>query len=200
MSDSNITKKALAQALKDLMNEKPFSKISVGNICALYNMNRKSFYYHFKDKYDLLNWIFYTEFVEILRDEKSADGWDVLERICTYFYENRPFYQKAFKIGGQDSFRDYLKEFIHIFLTAYFPQEEQTKDPEFFNELLDELLIIAIEKWLDHQDWEPEDFVRQFRHFLYYTSSRFVDLNAEDEEGADSGDSGLTTTIFERLK
>ena len=54
MPDSNITKKALAMAMKELMEQIPFSKISVSDICEKCGMNRKSFYYHFKDIYDLL--------------------------------------------------------------------------------------------------------------------------------------------------
>lgn len=50
MADSNITKRALATSLKELMLEQPFDKINVAQICARCNMNRKSFYYHFKDK------------------------------------------------------------------------------------------------------------------------------------------------------
>ena len=44
MADSNITKKALADALKELMDTKPFHKISVSDICERCQMNRKSFY------------------------------------------------------------------------------------------------------------------------------------------------------------
>ena len=51
MADSNITKRALATSLKELMVEQPFEKINVAQICERCNMNRKSFYYHFKDKY-----------------------------------------------------------------------------------------------------------------------------------------------------
>ena len=64
MADSNITKNALAVSMKKLMEKKPFSKISVGDICEDCGMNRKSFYYHFRDKYDLVNWIFYVDFIE----------------------------------------------------------------------------------------------------------------------------------------
>ena len=53
MADSNITKRALATSLKELMAEQPFDKINVAQICERCNMNRKSYYYHFKDKYDL---------------------------------------------------------------------------------------------------------------------------------------------------
>lgn len=49
MADSNITKRALAAALKELMEEKAFDKISVGDICEKCDMNRKSFYCHFRE-------------------------------------------------------------------------------------------------------------------------------------------------------
>ena len=58
MADSNITKRALAEALKELLKAEPFAQVSVGEICEKCHMNRKSFYYHFKDKYDLVNWIY----------------------------------------------------------------------------------------------------------------------------------------------
>ena len=75
MADSNITKNALAVSMKKLMEKKPFSKISVGDICEDCGMNRKSFYYHFKDKYDLVNWIFDTEITKIFSELAArADG------------------------------------------------------------------------------------------------------------------------------
>ena len=55
MADSSITKNALAMALKQLMKTQGFDKISVSEICKECGMNRKSFYYHFRDKYDLVN-------------------------------------------------------------------------------------------------------------------------------------------------
>ena len=74
MADSNITKRALASALKGLMEELPFDKINVAHICERCDMNRKSFYYHFRDKYDLVNWIFDTEFLTIaLRGGRRVD-------------------------------------------------------------------------------------------------------------------------------
>lgn len=48
MSDSNITKKALAEALKRLLNEYSFEKISVKLICEECGLNRKSFLLSFQ--------------------------------------------------------------------------------------------------------------------------------------------------------
>ena len=59
MSNSLITKKALAEALKLLMRKTPFSKLSIADICSTAGLSRRSFYRHFRDKYELLNWIYY---------------------------------------------------------------------------------------------------------------------------------------------
>ena len=81
MADSNITKKALADALKELMDTKPFHKISVSDICERCQMNRKSFYYHFKDKYDLMNWIYDTEFIGVAKNKNYQSGWELAEDV-----------------------------------------------------------------------------------------------------------------------
>lgn len=89
MADANITKRALAASLKELMAEQPFDKINVAQICQRCNMNRKSFYYHFKDKYDLVNWIFDTEFIELIKHENLSAGyterWEFIEKTAVIF-------------------------------------------------------------------------------------------------------------------
>lgn len=112
MPDSNITKKALAMAMKELMEQIPFSKISVSDICEKCGMNRKSFYYHFKDKYDLVNWILMWNFSGCpCRDYNLPNwSWRFLEDSCQYFYENQSFYRKALQIEGQNSFVEHFRE------------------------------------------------------------------------------------------
>lgn len=112
MADSNITKNAMAAAMKALMREKKLSRISITDICGACGMNRNSFYYHFKDKYDLVNWIFYTEFVRNIKLEDYPDALKLLEEICEYLYREREFYRVALKIEGQNSFREYFSEVI----------------------------------------------------------------------------------------
>ena len=54
--NSQNTKQMLCDALITLSAKKPFSKISVSEIVNLCELNRKTFYYHFEDIYDLLEW------------------------------------------------------------------------------------------------------------------------------------------------
>ena len=78
--------------LKALLKEQPLSKISIGEICDLCSMSRKSFYYHFKDKEDLISWIFDTEFEEACKEKTR-----VIDTLIKYFYENKSFYKKVLK-------------------------------------------------------------------------------------------------------
>ena len=96
MAESGVTKKVLAYALKSLMETRPLNKITVGDICEACDMNRKSFYYHFQDKYDLVNWIFYTEFFDEFQVERTSSA-DALVRLCEFFEKNREFYRNALK-------------------------------------------------------------------------------------------------------
>ena len=106
MPDSNTTKKALAQSLKELMGQQPFSKISVADICESCGMSRKSFYYHFKDKYDLVHWIFKVEFIQSIQGVEQESSWDLFRALCFYFYQEKDFYCCAIQIEGQNgSFR-----------------------------------------------------------------------------------------------
>ena len=56
---STITKRALEASLKKLVKTKPLNKITVSDITDDCGINRMTFYYHFKDIYDLVEWICY---------------------------------------------------------------------------------------------------------------------------------------------
>lgn len=172
MADSNITKHALAAALQELMTELPFEKINVAQICERCNMNRKSFYYHFKDKYDLVNWIFDTEFIALIRDERlevSYDKhWALIEKACHYFYQNHNFYRKALQIKGQNSFSDHFREYIRPLLVdrLTFTLGDIPVD-EFTIGFLSDAAICAIERWLLAKDcMPPEQFVAKIKNLI----------------------------------
>lgn len=164
MADSIITKQALSQALKELIRNHEFDKISVGNICEVCGMNRKSFYYHFKDKYDLVNWIYYTEFITVIQKNESLTGWDLLDEICLYFYKNRYLYQKTFRINGQNSFTDYFSDIMKSIISAdiaFYFQQQDSVEP--FAEFYTDAFVVAIKKWLLKKDCMPP---KQFSDFL----------------------------------
>ena len=187
MADSNITKHALAQALKALTETLPFDKISVGNICAQCGLNRKSFYYHFKDKYDLVNWIYYTEFIEVALKKEHGSVWNLLDEICRYFYENRVFYNKAFHIEGQNSFSEYFFSIIKSILSeeikVCFPKEPSVEP---YAEFYTDAFTCAIKKWLAQKDcMSPDDFTLFLQKAILGIGQRAVSLWNEQSRQLD---------------
>lgn len=113
MPNAEITKKALGQAMKELMQHTAFDKISVSDITKKCGMNRNTFYYHFQDKYELVNWIFCSETSEYIYTVKYDDNWtDGILKICMYMVENKKFYSNALNHMGQNSLTEYLLHFI----------------------------------------------------------------------------------------
>ena len=66
------TKKMLSGALKNAMKSKSLSKITVSELIEACGVNRKTFYYHFQDIYDLLKWTLEQEELRLL---KSSICW-----------------------------------------------------------------------------------------------------------------------------
>lgn len=183
MPDSLITKRALASSLKELMKTQSLTKISVGDICEKCGMNRKSFYYHFCDKYDLVNWIFDTEFSEI---RNRPDHIANFEDICEYFYSDREFCRSALQITGQNSFRDYFRMQIHPVLKELvgnlFDSEEDT---EFLVTFLADGTVSTLIRWLNSSDPEPpEEMARRVRRTMVVISQAIVTTYEEEERKA----------------
>lgn len=173
MADSNITKKALASALKELMVEMPFKKIGIADICGKCDMNRKSFYYHFRDKYELVNWIFDTEAVALLQAKKPNTLWDALETVCCYFYENRSFYRKLLQIDGQNSFSEHLRETLLPLLREHMAEIFCGKPvhPLCIDSFADGI-VCTIERWLLNKNcMPPDEFVEIIRELVEKTAA-----------------------------
>lgn len=183
MSDSNITKKAMAEALKELMKDLSFEKINVTHICEKCDMNRKSFYYHFKDKYDLVNWIFDTEFISVIKKQQLSDYWILLEQLFIYFYDNRNFYRKALQVKGQNSFSEHFREFAgpvtRNSLESLLGGDEVQ---DFYIDFINDALICAIERWLlDKDSMDPEKFFGMIKHFVENSAVAICQKMVEDE-------------------
>ena len=148
----------MAASLKKLMNEVPFSKINIADICENCQMNRKSFYYHFRDKYELVNWIFDTEFIEVAKKSDCSSADKAFDVLFGYFYDNRHFYRKALQINGQNSFSDHFHQlckpvFTEMLANAY----EDEKVTEFHVNFLADALMCSILRWLTEPKCMPAD-------------------------------------------
>ncbi|WP_026886948.1 TetR/AcrR family transcriptional regulator [Clostridium beijerinckii] len=76
INDKRITKsrKLIQDAFLSLANKSPFENITVKDISERANVNRATFYAHFKDKYDLLDSFISDEFMTIVSSRISPDA------------------------------------------------------------------------------------------------------------------------------
>lgn len=184
MADSNSTKSALAEAMKKLMVRKPFAKISISDLCDECGLNRKSFYYHFKDKYDLVNWIFYVDFLTNVGGKSFEDEWDLLVAICHIFYQDKAFYQCALKIEGQNSFRDYFYEMLEPVVAFFVKDLFQVQNQELFVTFFCDAFLTAVLRWFTMEsELEPEVFVGELRQVLYSAAEK-ISRKTEPEKQA----------------
>lgn len=86
------TKRKIADCVKRLMHRKDISKITIQDIMDETNMSRQSFYYHFKDIYDVLEWIGVNDFQKQLSgaDYDNMEDWicgllEVLRREHSFY-------------------------------------------------------------------------------------------------------------------
>jgi probable dihydroxyacetone kinase regulator len=156
MPDSQITKNVLAQSVKELMRSKSLEKISVGEIARNCGLNRQTFYYHFKDKYDLVNWIYYTEAVKIMSDSLGSGHWlDAMCNLCIYMQKEKKFYINALKATGQNSLQDYLVHFVYDIVMALLDEVKEEEplteeDCEFVADFYSYAFVGLILKWADN--------------------------------------------------
>jgi len=113
MSRTNKTKDLLAQSLMDLMVTTPLEKISVNDIVEHAGVGRNTFYYHFEDKFDLVNWYFQSGATQFMVERGHYANWSaLLNDLEEYFLQNKAFYTNAMSYQGQNNLREYIYHFL----------------------------------------------------------------------------------------
>ncbi len=123
---SQITKKALAASFKKLLSERPLDAITVVEIAEDCEVNRQTFYYHFRDIYDLINWIYTTEATKALAGKKTYDSWqEGFTHIFEYALENRVFVLKTYHSRSREHLIRYLHEVTYGLLIGVVEEKSQ---------------------------------------------------------------------------
>ena len=101
------TKQWIAGALRKLLVKKPIEEIRVTEICREAEIERPTFYYHFKDKYDLMAWMFFqpASRTDVLSVESAAAS---MNRMRQDFV----FYKRAYEDKSQNPMWSYILEYF----------------------------------------------------------------------------------------
>lgn len=120
------TKKLIAASLKKFMEKKPLSKITVSEIVADCQINRKTFYYHFENIQDLLKWMLEQEAIEVVKNfDLLLDYEDAINFVLDYVEENKHILNCAYdSIGSNELNRFFHNDFNSIVMTIINRYEE----------------------------------------------------------------------------
>lgn len=110
---SQVTKRALEQSLKNLLLKKPLTKITINDIAEDCGINRMTFYYHFKDIYDLVEWSCMEDARKALENNKTYETWQQgLLQIFEAVRENKPFIMNVYRCVHKEQVERYLSPLV----------------------------------------------------------------------------------------
>lgn len=105
----NATKYALEASLKKFLLKKPVDKITISDLTNDCGISRMSFYYHFKDIYDLVEWACFEDASNALQGKKTYATWqEGLMQIFEAVMENKPFILNVYHALSRDQIENYL--------------------------------------------------------------------------------------------
>lgn len=163
---SQVTKRALEQSLKNLLMKKPLTKITVGDIADDCGINRMTFYYHFKDIYDLVEWSCLEDAKRALDEKKTYETWQQgLLQIFEAVQENKPFILNVYRCVHREQVEKYLQPIVDRLLLGVIDEEAdgmavRDEDKRFIAQIYSYIFIGLMLDWIkDDMREDPQPIV-----------------------------------------
>ena len=165
---SDLTKRALEQSLKNLLLQKPLHKITISDIADDCGINRMTFYYHFKDIYDLVEWSCMEDARKALEEKKTYDTWQQgLLQIFDAVRQNKPFIMNVYRCVHQEQVEKFLSPLVDSLLRGVINEESagmtvRDEDKDFIAQVYSYVFIGIMLDWIKNDmRGEPEVIVEK---------------------------------------
>ena len=118
---ATFTRKAIMQTFLHILKNKPLDRITVKDICEQCEINRNTFYYYFKDIYDVLEAIFEDE-VRLVMDEakEGVTFHDAYARVAALILNNREAIMHIYASENGRVLRTYLDAVVTKVVLFFF--------------------------------------------------------------------------------
>ena len=170
---SQITKRALEQSLKNLLLKKPLTKITVSDIADDCGINRMTFYYHFKDIYDLVEWSCLEDAKRALDEKKTYETWQQgLLQIFEAVEENKPFILNVYRCIHREQVEKYLQPLVDQLLLGVINEETgnmtiRDEDKQFIAQIYSYIFIGLMLDWIkDDMREDPQPLVDRLARLI----------------------------------
>ena len=170
---SQVTKRALEQSLKNLLLKKPLTKITVGDITEDCGINRMTFYYHFKDIYDLVEWSCLEDAKRALEEKKTYDTWQQgFLQIFKAVQENKSFILNVYRCVHREQVEKYLQPLVDQLLLNVINEEAagitvRDEDKQFIAQVYSYMFIGLMLDWIkDDMREDPQQIVEKLSKLI----------------------------------
>ena len=153
---SQVTKRALVASLKNQLLKKPLDKVTISDITDDCGISRMTFYYHFKDIYDLIEWAFEEEASRILEGKKDYDTWQQgYLRIFEDLNANKPFIMNVYRSISREKVENYLYRItydllIHVINEKAKSMNVRDEDKKFLANFYKYAFVGLVLDWIKH--------------------------------------------------
>ena len=170
---SQITKRALEQSLKNLLMKKPLTKITINDITEDCGISRRTFYYHFKDIYDLVEWCCREDARKALEEKKTYETWQQgFVQIFEAVLKNKPFIRNVYHCVHQEQVERYLKPLVDNLILGVLDEESKGRvlrddDKAFIARVFSYIFIGVRRDWIkDDRRGDPKEIVENLAKLL----------------------------------
>lgn len=170
---SQITKRAIEASLKNLLLKKPFDKITINDIAEDCGISRMTFYYHFKDIYDLVEWACEEDAKKILEGKDDYKTWT--QGFLNLFEEvlkNKPFVLNVYRSVGREQVENYLYKIVYDLLLNVVEEKAQgmtvrDEDKEFIADFYKYAFVGLMLDWVKNgMKEDPHKIVKKVEFLL----------------------------------
>ena len=123
---SGFTKDVIARTLIELLDEKPMSKVTVKDIVERCGVNRNTFYYHFHDIPEVVEYVLKRNWDEILNSPRESNSiLECMEEMADIVKANRRMMLNVYRSVKRDAFLYYMNEVSGYVFTRYFEKNTE---------------------------------------------------------------------------
>ena len=186
---AQMTKRALEASLKNLLLQKPLNKITINDITEDCGISRMTFYYHFKDIYDLVEWSCMEDAARALEGKKTYDTWqEGFLNIFRAVQANKPFVMNVYRSVSRERVEQYLKPLIHSLILGVIEEKSaemavSEADKSFIAYFYEYAFIGIMLDWIsENMKGDPEIIVERTSKLIHGSIIRA--LNAFRTDGS----------------
>lgn len=179
----NTTDQALADSLKVLVLTKPVEKITIKEITDRAGVIRPTFYNHFQDKYELVEWIIRTEILTpafpLIKNGLTNQA---VLLVFTSLMREREFYNRLSRMDSPISFEELIVKCMREVLVEIFSEHPRSKNSKFPWMSVDMIaehyarsMCFAVKSWIRQgMSVSPQEMADMYEYLMSHSMEQAI--------------------------